>query len=100
MDDEVVTTKELSDRLKISMAQIYQLRQEGLPRMQIGKRTCRYRVKDVEEFNNDRITGAYVIEKPLYDENDKRITNGVYKRYPRGINKTQDMIDDKEVNKS
>jgi hypothetical protein len=57
-------------------------------------------VKDVEEFNNDRITGAYIIEKPLYDENDKRITNGVYKRYPRGINKTQDMIDDKEVNKS
>ena len=50
--------------------------------------------KDMEQLNADRISGAYFIERPVFDEDGNKIKEGVYKRYPRGINKKQDKADD------
>ena len=49
-------------------------------------------LKDIKEYNEDRINGTHIIEKPIWEE-DIKVKEGVYKQYPKGINKQQDKRD-------
>lgn len=53
MDDELMTTQELCDWLKISRTTAWKWRNEGMPHIGTGKR-LRYRKSDIEKWLQER----------------------------------------------
>ena len=47
-------------------------------------------------MNEDILNGNHVLIKPIFDKDDNYIIKeGVYKKYPKGLNKLQDKHDRK-----
>jgi len=49
--------------------------------------------KDIDKFNADRKEKNHIIEMPEFDEQGNLIKEGIYKKYPKGINYIQDKKD-------
>ena len=48
--DELLTVKEVAEKLKVSRSSIYTFIGSGLKYLKLGNRTTRFRPEDVEEF--------------------------------------------------
>lgn len=54
-NEELLSTTELSKLLKVSHQSIYKWRGDGMPHMQLGEKTFRYKFSEVIAWRSDRM---------------------------------------------
>lgn len=54
---ELITAKQLQEKLNVSRSTVYRWRKEGMPHKKIGHKTIRYDLDKVMEWLEDKETG-------------------------------------------